>query len=171
MRPSLGAFVIGGAAVGWLVAGVVPAGLREPLPVVREIRLTRPVENPLTVRDAQWLFEPRLFGDFELRMEVELGEGVDLDVLVRQVEPRVVGPTLLPFQGRFAVLRLSANGDGPGWRTRDAALLGPRGGGVGLAPGLPASVWIEGRGRQLTANVAGRPIPELSSFLISAPWS
>jgi hypothetical protein len=163
MRASLVAFVLGGAVAGWLVAGVVPPGLREPLPSVRKFELTRPVENPLTVSDAHWMFEPRLYGDFDLRMEIELGEGVDLDVLLRQVEPRVVGPTLLPFHGRFAVLRLSANGDGPGWRSRDDALQGPRGGGIGLAPGLPASVWIEGRGRQLTANVAGRPQPAFTA--------
>lgn len=154
--PALWFFVLCGGIAGWLIAGVVPAGLRQPHLHTQDFRLARKADQPVEVTEARWMFLPFLFGDFDLQMDVELAEGTDLDVLVRQVEPRLVDDHLLPFAGRFAVLRLTTGAEGPGWRTREEALFGPRHGGVGLAPGYPATVWIEGRGRHLTANAAGK---------------
>lgn len=158
VSPALWFFVVCGAVAGWLVGDLVPAGLREPFLHPQDFHLARKDGQPAEITEARWMFLPfPCAADFDLRMEVELGEGADLDVLVRLVEPRVVGGGLLPFPGRFAVLRLTTGKEGKGWRSRDEALAGERGGGVGLAPGIGASVWIEGRGRQLTANVAGKP--------------
>ncbi len=154
--PALCFFVLCCAVTGWLVGGAVPAGVRDLQLHGQDFRLAPKADKPVEVTEARWLFLPFLFGDFDLQMDVELAAGTDLDVLVRQVEPRLVQDQLLPFTGRFAVLRLTSGKEGPGWKTRDEALLGPRQGGVGLAPGMAATVWIEGRGRQLTANVAGK---------------
>jgi hypothetical protein len=66
-------------------------------------------------------------------MEIELAERAEIDVLLRRVEPRIVGGELLPFTGRFTALRLSTDGDGVGWRTREQALFGSTGTGVGRA--------------------------------------
>lgn len=152
-------FVGCGALAGLLVAGLVPSGLRQPHLDGGEFRLARTADRPLEVSPSNWLFVPQRYGDFVLRMELELGEATDVDVVLRRVEPRLVDDQLLPFHGRFSVLRLSTRGDGPAWRTRDEALLAQRPGGVSLAPGLRASVWIEGHGRLLRANVAGKPLP------------
>lgn len=135
---------------------IVPGPLRAPALHDADFQVTRTANQPLELTDGKWTLVPLRFPDFDLSMQVELGEGVDLDLLVRQVEPRMEGEEMLPFAGRFSVLRVSTVGDGPGWRTRDEAVLGPRGGGVGVAPGVTSSVWIEGRGRELTANVAGK---------------
>src|SRR5688572_19341723 len=153
---ALSLFVVGGAAAGWLVSNVVPPALRGEYLTGKDFVLQRKPDKPVEITDASWFFVPWLFGDFDLRMDVDLGEGVDLDVLLRQVEPRLDGDYLLPFQGRFAVLRLSTREPGPGWHCRDEVLLGERRGGVDLAAGHPATVWIEARGRVLTANVAGK---------------
>lgn len=162
MRPStlaLGFYVLCGALTGWLVAGLVPVGLRTMELHAGDFKLARAADNPVEITDARWCLLPFLFADFDLQMDVELGEGVDLDVLVRQVEPRLVDRQLLPFQGRFAVLRMTTLQDGPPWRSRDEALQAGRGHGVSLAAGRVATVWIEGRGRLLRANVAGKPLP------------
>jgi hypothetical protein len=148
-------FVLGGALAGWIVSGVVPAGLRGPVLYLDDIR-SKP-DSVIEVTEARRMFQPRLFADFDLQMDVDLAADTDLDLLVRQVEPRLVGEQLRPFQGRFAALRLTTGSDGPGWRSRDALLFGPRHGGASLAPGVTATVWIEARGRHLTANVAGKP--------------
>src|SRR5436190_6809556 len=153
---ALSLFVVSGAAAGWLVSDVVPAGLREQHVVDHAFRLDRKPDNLVKITDASWFFVPWLFGDFDLKMDVELGEGVDLDVLLRQVEPRMTDGQLPPFQGRFSVLRLSTRAAGPGWLSRDETLLGERRGGVDLAAGITATVWVEARGRVLTANVAGK---------------
>ncbi len=153
---ALSLFVLGGAAAGWLVSEVVPAALREQHHAGRDFVLARKPDRPVEITDASWFFVPSLYADFDLRMDVELGEGVDLDVLLRQVEPRLADGQLPPFQGRFAVLRLSTREPGPGWHHRDEVLLGERRGGVDLAAGHAATVWIEARGRVLTANVAGK---------------
>ncbi len=151
--------VVCGALTGWLVPGLVPLGLREPHLHEQDFLLARKDGQPAEITPARWMFLPFRFADFNLQMDIELGEGVDLDLLVRQVEPRLVNEQLLPFHGRFSALRVSTVAAGPGWRTRDEALLGPRSGGVEVAPGLTSTVWIEGRGRQLRANVAGKAQP------------
>lgn len=154
---ALWVFVLGGGIAGWLVGGVVPDELRAPHLHLQDFALARPAGAPVEVTETTWTFLPLLFGDFDLQLDVELAAGTDLDVLVRQVEPRLVDEQLLPFHGRFVVLRLTTGTDGPGWLSREDAVLGPRQRGASVAPGLPATVWIEARGRRLTANVAGKP--------------
>lgn len=162
MRWSLPWFLLCGAFAGWLLGGVAPEPLVKDLRqdmLSQPWRLQRPPEDPVEVTEDRWFFLPHRFGDFDLQMDVELGEGADLDVLLRQVEPRYVDETKLPFAARWSTLRLSTEGDGVGWRTRDEALFGPPGDGVGVAPGYVSTVWIGARGRTLTANVAGKKQP------------
>lgn len=159
---ALGFFFLCCAFAGSLVAGLVPEGLVANCQ--RDIQqkkfvLSRPQDNLVEVTEARWLFLPFLWGDFDLQMDLEVSEGAEIDLLLRQVEPRMVGSELLPFAGRFSVLRLSTEGDGVGWRTREEALLGPPKNGVGLGAGHLATVWIEARGRKLRANVAGKAQP------------
>ena len=149
-----------GALTGAFTAGLVPSGLRgEPLET-EDFVLARTKGQEKRITPTQWWLEPRRYGDFDLWMDVELGENVDLDVLLRQVEPRILGAEWLPFHGRFSVLRVSSRTRGPAWVTRDQALLEPHGGGVEVAAGIPASIKIEARGRVLRANVAGQRLPE-----------
>jgi hypothetical protein len=89
---------------------------------------------------------------------VELAAGATFDLVLRRVEPYPVGSVKLPFHGRFTVLRMSTTADGPAWLSPAEALL-PSPGGVRLAPGIAASVHVEGRGRELRANVAGKVLP------------
>lgn len=140
---------------GFVLGGVVPNGLVEQCRrevVTQPFHLSRVVD----VTEGHWFFLPQLWGDFDLQMDLELGKGAEVDVLLRQVEPRLIDELQLPFAGRFSALRISTEGDGPGWRTRDEALFGEPGGGVGVEPGLQATVWIEARGGTLTANVGGK---------------
>lgn len=155
-------FLACGAIAGVLVTGLVPAGLAdlsERQLEKKDFSLARPSDDLVEVTEGKWFLLPFLFGDFDLQMDVEVSEGVELDLLLRQVEPRLVDGHILPFAGRFSVLRLSTEGDGVGWRTRDQALLGPKGNGVGIAPGHLATIWVQARGRELTANVAGKKQP------------
>ncbi|MFT4511870.1 MAG: hypothetical protein ACI89X_000977 [Planctomycetota bacterium] len=155
-------FLVCGAIAGALAAGLVPAGLGDLSArqlAKKPFNLLRSIDDLVEVTEGKWFFEPVMFGDFDLQMDVEVSEGVELDLLLRQVEPRLVDGRLLPFAGRFSVLRLSTEGDGVGWRTRDQALLGPKGNGVGIAPGHLATIWVQARGRELTANVAGKAQP------------
>lgn len=149
-----------GALTGAFVAGLVPNGLRHEALETEDFVLARQKGQEKRVTPSQWWLEPRRYGDFDMWMDVELGENVDLDVLLRQVEPRYVGTEILPFHGRFSVLRVSSRSRGPAWVTRDQALLEPHGGGVEVAAGIPASIKIEARGRVLRANVAGQRLPE-----------
>lgn len=155
-------FLACGAIAGVLATGLVPAGLSDLSERQLEkggFSLTRPSDDLVEVTEGKWFLLPFLFGDFDLQMDVEVSEGVELDLLLRQVEPRLVDGHILPFAGRFSVLRLSTEGDGVGWRTRDQALLGAKGNGVGIAPGHLATIWVQARGRELTANVAGKTQP------------
>lgn len=149
-----------GALTGAFVSGLVPNGLRHEALETEDFVLARQKGQEKRITPSQWWLEPRRYGDFDLWMDVELGENVDLDVLLRQVEPRFVGTAMLPFHGRFSVLRVSSRSRGPAWVTRDQALLDPHGGGVEVAAGIPASIKIEARGRVLRANVAGQRLPE-----------
>lgn len=149
-------FVVGGAFAGWLIAGLVPAGLRQPHLHGKDFVLARSADQPIEVTEARWCFLPFLFGDFDLQLEVELAERTELDLLLRQVQPRLVGEELVPFTERFTSLRLSTVQDGPPWWSTYDAVAAPRNGGVDLAPGLVATVWVQGRGRMLRANVAGK---------------
>ena len=108
------------------------------------------------VAPEQWLRIVGLYGDFDLQCEVELGEGADLDLVLRHVEPRIRDGERLPFTSRFGVLRLSTRAAGAPWRTREEALFGVESGGMQLEAGVPATVWVKARGTTLTANVAGR---------------
>lgn len=151
--------VLCGALTGWFVAGAVPAALRQPYLEANDFTLARSKDDLKRVTPSLWWFEPRRYGDFDLLMDVELGQNVDLDLVLRQVEPWLVDEHLPAFQGRFGVLRVSSRQGGGGWYTREQALLGPDRGGVEVAPGLRATIKIEGRGRVLRANVAGRKLP------------
>lgn len=150
-----------GAFAGFRTADLLPRTPRpdEPSTWTEDYRLARKSGEAFEISDGRWLVVPRLYADFDLQMDVELGEHVDLDVLVRQVEPRFVQGRIDAFHGRFGVLRLTTGDEGPAWRTREEALFGPRGVGASLAPGIVATVWIEGRGRTLRANVAGKLLP------------
>lgn len=151
-------FVLAGALAGWLVGGVVPAGLRDLALHAEPWRLARKADEALEVSPARWTFLPYLFGDFDLQMDVELAADTHLDLLVRQVEPRYVDQYMEPFAGRWSTLRLSTRGDGPAWRARDDAFARIEEPGVGLAPGLVATVWVRARGSEVTANVAGKEV-------------
>src|SRR5262245_57731821 len=149
-----------------VVSGAAATGARRPAPLSSELglvtspfRLERPNGDPFLVTPQKWLELPMLRADFDMLMDLELGEGAELDVLLRRVEPRPLHGVSLGFHGRFAVLRLSAVADGPPWRTPADALLGPAGG-VKLLPGSHATVTVRARGRALLANVAGRTLPE-----------
>lgn len=155
MRVALAILLLCGATAGWSLARVTPKGLVqlcEQEVVAQPFHLSQSKE----VTEDRWFFLPQLWGDFDLQMDLELSEGAEVDVLLRQVQPRFLDEVQLPFAGRFATLRISAEGDGGGWRSREQALFGPRGDGVGLEPGRPATIWIEARGTQLTANVGGK---------------
>jgi len=147
-----------GAFSGWLVCHRLPSvfGNNEQGLRTEDYRFERKADKVFEVSDAAWFLVPWLYGDFDLHMDVELAEGMELDILLRQVEPRIVADQFRPFHGRFSVLRLSSKADAPGWRTREQALFGPHDGGVELAPGLVATVWVQARGRLLRANVAGK---------------
>lgn len=151
--------VLCGALAGWFVAGVVPAALRQPYLDPHDFHLARSKDDVKRVTPSLWWFEPRRYGDFDLLMDVELGENVDLDVVLRQVEPWFVDEQLPAFHGRFGVLRISSRQRGPGWHTREQALQTPGSGGIEVAAGIPATVKIEARGRVLRANVAGYKLP------------
>lgn len=151
--------VLCGALAGWFVAGVVPAALRQPYLDPHDFHLARSKDDVKRITPSLWWFEPRRYGDFDLLMDVELGENVDLDVVLRQVEPWFVDEQLPAFQGRFGVLRISSRQRGPGWHRREQALQAPDSGGIEIAAGLPATVKIEARGRVLRANVAGHKLP------------
>ncbi len=150
--------VVCGCFAGLLVGGLglplADAGIR-----TDPYRLLRSDAEPYPLTPAKWLLEPHRFGDFDLHATLELGEHTAVDVLLRQIEPRIVDEQLLPFHGRFSVLRLSTAGAGPAWLDRGAALFGDRMVGHELAPGIPATLWIQGRGRMLRANVAGSWLP------------
>jgi hypothetical protein len=157
----LGLASVCGLAAGWFAAAraVPEPGPGEMQLHTLDFHLGRPANDPLVVDPADWVRLPWLFGDFDLQCDVELGDATDLDLVVRVAEPRQVQGLQLPFHGRFSVLRLSTRAEAPAWRSRDEALFGPRDGGALLGAGLPATVWIEARGRQLRANVAGRRLP------------
>lgn len=168
MRPLLLAslfVLLCGAFAGSRVARLLPVAPRADEPSIEKAgdryRMERKAGDEFEVVDGKWLRIPRLYADFDLQMDVELGEHVDLDVLVRQVEPRFVHGVKVPFHGRFAALRLTTQKDGPAWLSREDTLFGERGRGASLAPGMVATVWIEGRGRTLRANVAGKTLPPI----------
>ncbi len=150
-----------GLACLWASSGFQP----EPLPGELSLRdddfvLTRAPEEPLAVTEATWRPIPYLFGDFDLTCDVDLSPGAELDLLFRVVEPRLVQDVVLPFHTRFTLLRMSAGSEGPPYRTRSQALFDQTlTGGVDLAPGHPATVLLQGRGRMVRANVAGRWFP------------
>jgi hypothetical protein len=121
-------------------------------------RLARKADQALEVTPAQWLLLPNLFGDFDLQMDVELAPDTHLDLLVRQVEPRYIDKVREPFAGRWSSLRLSTAGEGAPWRARDEAFARLDAPGVGVAPGLMATVWVRARGAVVTANVAGKDV-------------
>ena len=152
-------FVIAcGGLAGWIVGGLglplAAVGLR-----TDPYRLLRTEAEPYALTPAKWLLEPHRYADFDLYATIELGEHTAVDVLLRQVEPRLVDDVLTPFHGRFATLRLSTEGTGPAWLDRSAALFGDRMVGHELAPGIPATLWIQARGRMLRANIAGSWLP------------
>ncbi|MCR9245330.1 MAG: hypothetical protein NXI31_09880 [bacterium] len=168
--------VLCGIAAGVMVSLMVPTALRDGALELRDqVYRGDWQDEPFLVTDSRRLPVPFAFGDFDLQAEIELAEGATVDIIVRRVEPRRIGAEMEPFHGRFSVLRLSADKNGPAWLSREDALLGDReAGGVDLAPGHTATVWIKGRGRALDANVAGRKLPRFladdlhGSFLIVA---
>jgi hypothetical protein len=154
----LGLACLLGCLGGLAVARRIPAGLRDDAAGLRAqpFALQRGALDALAVTPERWLTLPFLVGDFDLHLELTLDSGAELDLLLRQVEPRFVGKQMEPFHGRFEVLRLSAVTAGSPWLRREEALLGDARGGLLLSPGVPATVAIQARGRELTANVAGR---------------
>ena len=105
MRGALGILLVGGVAAGWSLATVVPAGLVNQCGqdvVAQPFRL----QDEVTVTEERWFFLPQLWGDFEMLFDVEVSAGAEVDVLLRQVEPRFVDEVQDPFTGRFSVLRI-----------------------------------------------------------------
>ena len=144
-----------GALAAWLA---VSSGAAVSPPDGRDFTLTRSADDPLKItpsRDEQLL--AKHLGDFNLRTTVELGDGAELDLLFRKVEPR--DPRVAQFHGRFQLLRLSTTVEGEPYRNREDSLFGDLRGGVKIAAGVPATILLEGRGRHVRANVAGRWFP------------
>ena len=121
-----------GAFAGWLVCHRLPSpiGTHEQGLRTEDYRFERKADKAFEVSDASWFLVPWLYGDFDLHMDVELSEGMELDILLRHVEPRPVREQSPAFHGRFSVLRLSSKASAPGWRAREEALFGPHDGGV-----------------------------------------
>jgi len=167
-----------GAFAGWCLGLLVPDEIAGDQIELRAEKYTASWEDdPFAITDALRLPVPFSFADFDMELAVELGEGAIVDLIVRIVEPRQIGESkrLKPFHGRFSVLRLSADREWPAWLSREEALLGDReAGGVDLLPGSTATVWLQGRGRWLQANVAGKVLPPFEaddvygSFLFAA---
>jgi hypothetical protein len=142
--------VLGAGSAQWLVSfGDAPELHRQPF------HLNRLPDDPVEVDDARFLSVPWLYGDCDLWAEVELSTGSELDLVVRQVEPRRRHGDMPLYHGRFAVLRLTTGVAGPAWRTREQALFDDAPGGQVLDPGRPASIAVEARGHRVRANVAG----------------
>jgi len=130
--------------------------------------LARPEDDPLTVRPDRIVELPYLFRDGDLVVDLEMGAGTGLDVLLRRVEPRQdEAGVVAQFHGRFAVLRLSAQtgrpSDGNPFRSREQALFegedpfaldGPA---LPMDGGYRATLEVQLRGRLLRGRVAGRP--------------
>ncbi len=117
------------------------------------IAKTVDVDHPLVL--------PRIFGDFDASFELELPEDAELDIVLRWMTPHEVDQEVVSFPARFVALRMSTISEGPAWWGRETLLFDPLAlhevtGGMKLSPGLPATVWIEARGRRIRANVAGR---------------
>jgi hypothetical protein len=141
--------------LAYLLHGVGP----EPVYADRNFHLVRPADDPLLVSERRPLTIPYVFGDFDLIADVEVPDGGSLDLCVRVVEPRRgEGGDMPLFHGRFTAVRLSADGrgDGPAFRSREDALfeLAEVPGQV-VAAGLPTTVVVEARGRELRANTGG----------------
>lgn len=155
--------VVLGAVCGGLAgyrAGVclpkAPAEIDQQLYSEADWAMTRDGQHPLDVTPAKWQPFPYLLADFDLQLDVELAADTDFDLMLRRVEPRPVQGERLQFDGRFVVLRLSSHADGEVWRSREQALFGPLGG-ERIDAGYPATVLVQGRGRQLRAQIAGHP--------------
>jgi hypothetical protein len=124
----------------------------------RDFELQRPAAGALELGDARPVTIPHPFADFDLIADLEVPAGGALDLVLRLVEPRRSAEGDMPlFHGRFAVLRLAADGrQGPAFLSREQALFDAAGNfGQAVAAGLPATVVVEARGRWLRANVAG----------------
>ncbi|MGA1606080.1 MAG: hypothetical protein ACO4CT_03790 [Planctomycetota bacterium] len=141
--------------LAFLLLGVGPS----PAYADRNFHLVRPIDDPLLVSERRPLTIPYVFGDFDLIADVEVPEGGSLDLCVRVVEPRRGKDGDMPlFHGRFTTVRLSADGrgDGPAFRSREDALFELAGvPGQVVAAGLPTTVVVEARGRELRANTGG----------------
>ncbi|MEY2716658.1 MAG: hypothetical protein RIT24_3001, partial [Planctomycetota bacterium] len=152
-------------SIAGLLAGHFAVALRRAEPRPGELavsrddwELTRSQSDPLLVTEAAWLELPTLREDFDLRADVELEEGAELDLVMRRVEPRPLQGVSLPAQSRFCALRLSTIAVGEPWRKPESALFGEPGG-LKLGGGLPATIVLQARGRTLTGNVAGKQLP------------
>jgi hypothetical protein len=124
----------------------------------RDFHLVRPVDDPLLVSERRPLTIPYVFGDFDLVADLEVPDGGSLDLCLRVVEPRrAEGGDMPLFHGRFTALRLSADGEeGPAFRGREDALFElDRVAGQPVSAGLPTTVVLEARGRELRANTGG----------------
>ncbi|MEZ5963301.1 MAG: hypothetical protein R3F56_05575 [Planctomycetota bacterium] len=142
------------ACGGW--AGAMlgrPARVTLPPEHEQTFRLAERERDPLAVTVGRPLLLPYCYGDCDLLATVAVPAGGELDLVMRRLD-------LDGGHGRFVLLRLSSTAEAWPWRTRDEALFadGPTGG-VRLTPGLPASLRVEWRGRQVRANVAGRWLP------------
>lgn len=156
------AFWMGAAACGLVAAQLLARPGRVPPPVLHEesFRLTEHERDPLRVTVARPLLLPYCYGDCDLLATIAVPAEGEIDLVLRKVD-------LAGGHGRFSLLRLSATQEAWPWRTREEALFGdpvlggPAPGGVRVAPGLPASIRLELRGRLARANVAGRWLPAL----------
>lgn len=137
----------------------------------RTFAMHREDGSAVHVTEAAPLVIPQWFGDCNLSATVELSEGSELDLLFRQVEPRprdvqhaagaaVIERELVPFHGRFHLLRMSTRESGPPYRSRESALFDDDvRGGYQLGAGLAATIEMELRGRKARAFVAGVWLP------------
>lgn len=152
-----------GGLAGWRAGASVPPA---PLPTDPQLErgsewaATRDEAHPLEVTPAKWQPLPRLYADFDIECKLELAPDTDFDLLLRLVEPRDLQGQQLTFDGRFAALRVSSRRAAEPLRTREGALFGPPGGAL-VEAGLPTTVQVEGRGRQVRAQV---------SFKGWSPW-
>lgn len=160
LRHLFASSVVGLAAVGavwaakrWLPRAEFLAALHD-----REFVMARPADEPRRIEPGKAPLDLAFaYADFDLTATVELATGAVLDLVFRRVLPGAEAP-----HARFSVLRVSTTGEGPGLLTREQALFGG-GGGVPVAAGRPATIVLRGRGRRITATVAGRRLGPFES--------
>jgi hypothetical protein len=155
------------AVMLWLTARAAETTTPHAVPDRRPFILGRSEDDdPLRVTRQTPIDLPMVYGDVRLTCTVEMSPDTELDLLARHVRPVLRGTADMPlFHGRFVGARMTARSrvgrEEPivAMRSREDLLFGiadESAIGVPLAPGFPATVTIETRGRTVRAEIAGR---------------